>query len=68
MSKVSSGKVQKIKELIEDYRNQKNNELDNDNEHYDDYDDSDNDSYSLYDNPNYNDELDLDQQGPDFDF
>lgn len=68
MSKISSDKVLKIKELIEDYRNQKHTEIDNDNEHYEDYDDSDNDTYSLYNNPNYNDELDLDQQGPDFDF
>ncbi len=68
MSKISSDKVRKIKELIENYRSQKHNEIENDNEYYDDYDNSDNDTYSLYNNPNYNDELDLDQQGPDFDF
>jgi|GEM_PF-5447881 len=68
MPKVSSEKIHKLKELIENFRNQKHNEIVSENDYSEEYDDSDNDTYSLYDNPHYNDELDLDQQGPDFDF
>lgn len=68
MTKVSSEKINKLKEIIEDYRTRKHNENESENDYSEQYDDSDKDTYSLYDNPNYNDELDLDQQGPDFDF
>jgi len=68
MTKVSSNKIHKLKELIENNRTQKHNEVENENDYSEEYDDSDNDTYSLYDNPHYNDEVDLDQQGPDFDF
>ena len=67
MTEVSSENINKIRRFIEDYRIEKHYENDSDNS--EDYnDDSDEDTYSLYDNPHYNDELDLDQQGPDFDF
>jgi len=73
MSKVSSGKIYKLKKLIENFHNQKNIEIEIEkypaaNYDTEDYDNSDNNKYSLYDNPHYNDELDLDQQDPDFDF
>ena len=68
MTKVFSNKIHKLKELIENNLTQKHNEIENENDCSEEYNDSDNDTYSLYDNPHYNDEVDLDQQGPDFDF
>lgn len=69
MSKVSKDKVLKIKEIIEEFDNQKRLEQENDefeneddyaNQYYDETDESyDNDSH-------YNEDLDLDQQHPDF--
>ena len=72
-ARVSSDKILKVKSLLKEYNEEfykvveSSNVVTNNYEEYEDVD-YDNSHNSIYNNPNYNPDLDLDQQGPDFDF
>ena len=68
LSKISTERVLVVKEVISNFNNSEQ-DIDNYNSDYQDYDNNrDDNSDSIYDHPNYNPDLDIDQQGPDFDF